>query len=189
MTATIEALDSLDAALMPGAAAVAFGAFVCAFIAIARRPRPFLGLPASAVFGPCLAVFVVLIGMQLVITNLVVNGGRARVGRLLDAQIRSVVVDGEPLADPTPFVRALKSMDSVRPDHSLPVGSVRVQILTTEGSAQLRLGRDEKDPDNYWVFFEGLNLTRNNQIGHLHCGRIRGDCSQLAGISGDTIRN
>jgi len=128
--------------------------------------RPSELLFVSAFLGLALLVGGVFLALHL-------SEHRARVA-LLEVVARSsgARLNGRPVEDPAPLLRALRATVRVPSHQSAPTAPIRVE-LTGDGETAIVLARDSTRPSEFWVFRPGSNW-HGDPLGQ-EAGRITSD--------------
>lgn len=70
--------------------------------------------------------------------------------------------------NPTDELNALKRIRYYPYHHSGPTKNLSIKIITQFDSITVRIGRDATLPYEYYVYYDGFNLTKDNNIGKMH---------------------
>jgi len=166
------ALHRLDAALAPFwllPLLVAVGLWLVGMAGVVRFGSSWeaSGRVRWGLFAVGFAGFTAVVGSGIGIVELEQAAVSGEIAPRLNAQILTVQVDGRPCRSARTLVEALRSRTDDHPDHS-SASDVRHDVLlqSTAGPLRLAIARDDKDPRNWWVFYDGFHLTTMNDIGH-----------------------
>jgi hypothetical protein len=80
----------------------------------------------------------------------------------------NVIINGKAVDNPSDVISKLKTLAKIQAHHSHPTQRIRIQVLNSDYSLTLELGRDSDIPSEYWVFYPGYRHSRLNEIGRIN---------------------
>jgi hypothetical protein len=112
-------------------------------------------------------VFVGIIGGEFAIGGFIRSAALNEIRPKLAGGVQTVMVDNAPFDKPEALLASLRSMGSPIAHHSHPTTVHQLLILGSHGRLAFHLGRDSADPHEYWVFYDGFESTKQNDVGHI----------------------
>jgi hypothetical protein len=125
--------------------------------------------PARKLFFAGGIIFTGTIILMFLMVDVVKWQARKEIGMLLVAEITSVQVNRQAMANSVQFVTDMRkirnSIDVYH--HSHPTKNFEVMIQTSKGNLKLNLARDSGYPQEYWIFYPSYKVTSSNDIGKI----------------------
>jgi len=79
----------------------------------------------------------------------------------------NVIINGKTVDNPSDVISRLQTLATIQAHHSHPTNRIRIQVLSSDYSLTLELGRDSDIPSEYWIFYPGYRHTQLNEIGRI----------------------
>ena len=119
--------------------------------------RKAIGLAIS-----CLVIFA-LVGAWFWAEDLSEDRARRELLRAV-SHASTVTVNGQPLADPSVALGALRGTTHVPGHHSSPMSPIHFELRDGHTSTAITVARDSDHPDEFWVYLPGSNW-HNSPMG------------------------
>lgn len=91
--------------------------------------------------------------------------------KILSNKVNSIEINNHKLDNPGSILSALSTMCNLPPHHSHTINNLQLRIYTEHNTYLLKLQRDSKLPNEYWVFFPAYS---RGVIGYICTDSLNG---------------
>ena len=136
---------------------------------VRRRPLNSLVAPQSAFPIRSTTFFLVSCLTAIVAASIMTTYARHEALNFLrsSSENYTVYVNEQEVRDSQKLIAALKEITPYQAHHSHPTKRIRVLIRSDGRDLRLELGRDSDNPQEYWVYSLGHQVTSNDEIGRI----------------------
>lgn len=170
----IHFLDATIHFLQPCISVIMLGFWAIAALSLyrTRKVKSWRRITPGVAVG-CIG-FVGIIGGEFAIAAVIRSAALEEISPFLAGDIKSVTANGSVVSQKDDLVRALRDMHAIPGHHSHPTMNFQISLNTSAGQLQLDLGKDSKNPHEYWVYYREYNSTETNEVARIFTGALDG---------------